>query len=100
MNVAGKWNVTMDTPVGTMKFTWDLANESGEWRGKMLGQAPVGDSDLRSIRVEGNMLSCETTTRSPMGPLELAFEGAVSADSMTGTCKTKFGGYQFSATRA
>jgi hypothetical protein len=100
MSVAGKWNVTMSTPVGTMKFTWDLANENGTWRGRMLGQAPVGDSDLRSIRVDGEALAFETTTRSPMGPLELAFSGAVSAEAMTGICKTMFGDYRFSAVRA
>lgn len=99
-SAAGKWNVTMQTPVGTMKFTWELANESGAWRGRMIGQAPVGDSDLRAISVQGDALAFETTTRSPMGPLELAFNGAVSADSLSGTCTSKYGEFRFSAVRA
>lgn len=100
MSVAGKWNVTMPTPVGTMKFTWDLVSESGGWQGRMLGQPPVGDSDLRAIRVDGDALAFETTTRSPMGPLELAFSGSVGADAITGVCKTTYGEFRFSAERA
>lgn len=99
MSVAGKWKVTMQTPVGTMRFTWDLANEGGAWRGRMLGQPPVGDSDLRSIQVDGDALAFATTTRSPMGPLELEFSGTVAADAMTGVCKTTYGDYRFSAER-
>ena len=26
MSVAGKWNISMDTPIGTQKFTWDADN--------------------------------------------------------------------------
>jgi hypothetical protein len=100
MSIAGKWHVTMQTPVGTMKFAWDFANDTGGWRGRMIGQGPVGDSELRLVRLNGDALSFETTTKSPMGPLQLTFIGTVMADSMTGTCKTKFGDNQFSAVRA
>lgn len=100
MSAAGKWNVTMSTPVGTMKFTWDLANENGAWRGRMVGQPPVGDSELRAIREQGDALAFETTAQSPLGPLELAFNGAVSGDTLAGTCSTKYGEFRFAAARA
>lgn len=100
MSVAGKWNVTMETPVGTMKFSWDLTNESGEWRGRMIGQGLVKDSELRSIHVEGDSVSFATTSQSPMGPLELSFKGTATADAMPGICATRFGDYQFAAARA
>jgi hypothetical protein len=99
MSVEGKWNVTMQTPLGTLRFSWDLANDGGAWRGRMLGQPPVGDSDLRSISVDGDALAFETTARSPMGPLELAFTGTVAADAITGVCKTAYGEFGFSAAR-
>lgn len=100
MSVAGKWNVTMQTPLGTVRFTWDLTSENGAWRGRMLGHGPVGDSDLRSIQVDGDALTCETTTRSPMGPLELSFSGTVEADALSGVCRTTYGDYAFSGVRA
>lgn len=100
MSIAGRWNVTMHTPIGTMRFAWDFANEAGQCRGRMVGQPPVGDSELSSVQLNGDAVSFETTTKSPMGPLQLAFVGTVAADTMTGTCKTKFGDNAFTAARA
>lgn|SRR5688500_8293728 len=100
MSVAGKWNVTMQTPLGTMKFVWDFANDNGQWRGQMIGQGPIKDSELKDIQVQGDAVSFATTTQSPMGALQLTFEGAVTPETIVGTCKTKFGDNQFSASRA
>lgn len=100
MSVAGKWNVTMNTPIGTLKFVWDLTNEGAQWRGQMTGEAPVGNSELSAINVQGDALSFETTAQSPMGALKLAFSGTAAGDAMQGVCKTKFGDNRFSAQRA
>lgn len=100
MSAAGKWNVTMPTPIGTMKFTWDLNESGGAWQGKMFGQPPVKDSDLRAIRVDGAAVSFETTSQTPMGAIQLAFNGTVKDNAMAGTCKTMYGDQQFTATRA
>ena len=99
MSAAGKWNVTMQTPIGTLNFAWDLVDEGANWRGHMTGQPPVGNSELSTIRVEGEAVSFETTAQSPMGALKLAFSGSVNGDSMQGVCKTKFGDNRFSAQR-
>lgn len=100
MSIAGKWNVTMDTPLGTMKFMWDFAETGNQWSGQMLGQGPIKDSELRAIQVQGDCVSFETTTQSPMGALQLTFLGTLGNDSIVGTCKTRFGDNAYSATRA
>jgi hypothetical protein len=100
MSVAGKWNVTMDTPLGTLRCTWEFANDAGVWRGKMIGQGPVGDAELQSVRVDGGALTFQTTTRTPMGSIDLTVVGTASSDSLQGTCKTRFGDTPFSASRA
>ncbi len=100
MSIAGKWNVTMNTPVGTMKFGWELVDEDGAWRGRMIGQGMVKDSHLRDIQVQGDTVSFATTTQSPMGALELTFQGAVAGDALPGVCKTSYGEFAFSAVRA
>jgi hypothetical protein len=100
MSIAGKWNVTMNTPVGTMKFSWDFAQESAGWRGRMIGQGMVKDSDLRDIHVDGDKVSFATTTQSPLGALELEFAGTAAGDSLPGVCKTSYGEFAFSAARA
>jgi hypothetical protein len=99
MSIAGQWAVTMSTPLGTMRFTWEFTNEVGGWRGAMTGQPPVADSELHSIKVADDTVSFQTTTPSPMGALDLAFMGTVANNDMTGTCKTRFGDSAFTAQR-
>ena len=100
MSVAGRWNVTMATPIGTLKFVWDLNETAGTWRGAMSGEPPVGHSELREIKVAGDDVSFATTVNSPMGALPVTFNGSRTGDSLQGTCKTRFGDNKFTATRA
>jgi hypothetical protein len=98
MSVAGKWQVTMETPIGTQKFTWDLQESGGTWRGTMSGQAGV--SDLTDIQVVGDAVRFATVVRSPMGPLNLSFDGALNGAALSGSCATQFGNMQFRGERA
>jgi hypothetical protein len=100
MSVAGKWRVTMPTQIGTMQFVWDITDNAGVWRGRMTGDAPVGDSELTGIEVNGNAIGFLTTVQSPMGALQLTFKGTAADDKMAGTCTTRFGDNKFSAVRA
>jgi hypothetical protein len=97
MSAAGKWNVTMDTPIGRQKFVWDLQQSGDAWRGTMDGQA--GRSELNNIRVDGDSVGFETRVNSPMGAINLAFDGSISDDQISGTCKTVFGDTQFTGAR-
>jgi hypothetical protein len=98
MAVAGKWNITMDTPIGTQKFTWDLADAGGAWTGTM--NSLGGATRLSPIKVDGDNVSFETDVQGPMGQLHLTFLGAVAGDKISGTCKTMFGDQSFAGTRA
>ena len=100
MSVAGTWRVTMPTQIGTLQFVWDIAEEGERWRGKMSGQAPVGNSELKDIKVTGGTISFLTTVQSPMGALQVTFTGTAAGENMTGTCKTRFGDNPFTAIRA
>jgi len=100
MSVAGTWRVTMPTQIGTLQFVWDIAGDGAQWRGKMSGQPPVGNSELKDIQVSGATISFLTTVQSPMGALQVTFTGTAAGGNMTGTCKTRFGDNQFTATRA
>ena len=63
----------------------------------MDGQA--GRSDLNNIRVDGDSVGFETRVNSPMGAINLTFDGSVSGDQISGTCKTMFGDTQFTGAR-
>jgi hypothetical protein len=99
MSVAGKWQVTMPTPIGTMNFRWEISEGNGAWSGQMTGDPPIGDSELTDIQASGDAIAFGTVVQSPMGALPLTFEGAASSDTMTGTCKTRFGNNPFTAVR-
>jgi len=95
MSVAGKWKITMDTPIGTQRFTWDLSEAGGAWKGTMDSQGGV--TQLGGIKVEGDSVAFDTTVNSPMGAIHLAFSGAVSGGKISGTM---FGDNQWSGERA
>jgi hypothetical protein len=99
MSVEGKWNVTMDTPLGTLQFAWEFTKIDGRWEGRLIGQGLVSDSRLRGIRVSDGTVSFETTTSSPLGPVDLKFEGTIVEDRLGGRCRTRFGDNDFSAVR-
>jgi hypothetical protein len=97
MSVAGQWNVTMPTPMGTQTFTWDLKESAGTWSGTM--QSKAGASELTGVKVDGDKLSFASKVNSPMGSLDVTFNGAVSGANISGVCKTAFGDMQFSGVR-
>ena len=97
MSIAGRWNVTMDTPIGTQKFVWNIKPAGAGWTGTMDSQGGV--SDMTAVKVDGNTLSFDTAVNSPMGTIQLAFSATAAGDTISGTCKTMFGDNQFSGVR-
>jgi len=97
MSVAGKWNVTMETPIGTQKFVWDLQSQAGAWSGTMA--ASTGTTALTNIVADGDRFSCESNVSSPMGSIHVAFSGEVTGNTVTGSCRTQFGNSAFTGTR-
>ena len=98
MSVAGKWQISMDTPIGTQKFTWDLQEAGGAWKGTM--SAANGSSELGNVQVSGSSVGCNARVPTPLGQVDVTFEGAVTGDTIGGTCRTQFGNFQFSGARA
>ncbi|HEY7642041.1 MAG TPA: hypothetical protein VH814_20085 [Steroidobacteraceae bacterium] len=98
MSVAGKWQISMDTPIGTQKFTWELQQAGAAWQGTMT--APNGTSELSNVQVSGPNVGCSAKVTTPLGQVDVTFEGAVNGDQIGGTCRTQFGNFQFSGARA
>jgi hypothetical protein len=97
MSVAGKWKVTMQTPIGTQQFTWELKLVQAGWQGTMDSRA--GQTDLSNIVVEEGRVSFGSRVNSPMGAIDLAFEGVANGDTITGSCRTLLGDSEFSGVR-
>ena len=80
--VNGSWEVSMETPRGTMAQTLTLEQDGSTLKGTLKGQrgeAPVTGS------VTANKISFTVTRDTPNGSFKIEYSGTVDGDSMTGT---------------
>lgn len=98
MAIDGKWNVTMQSPMGprdaTAEFTADGATLGGTFGGAA-GSVPLTGT------VDGDAVTWAATVNGPMGQMELKFDGKVDGDALSGTVAFgAFGSGSFTGTRA
>src|SRR5262245_22032120 len=99
MSVAGQWTVTMDTPLGKQQVSLTFAEAGGNWTGTLSGHR-IGTAGLTAINVAGSSVTCESKVNTPMGVVQLALQGTVEGDSLSGVCKTTFGNANFTGVRS
>lgn len=99
MSAAGKWKVTIQTPMGAQEATLDLAIAGSALTGKMEGRQ--GNTDISDGTANGNDLGWKTNINGPMGPMTLTFAAKVDGDKIGGTVQLgAFGSANFSGARA
>ena len=97
MAVDGKWEITINSPMGAQKATLDLATSGGTLTG--MQAAAQGSGPLKNGKVDGNNLSWSAKISSPM-PMTLDFTGAVDGDKLSGSVKAgSFGSFPFTGNR-
>ena len=97
MAVDGKWEITINSPMGAQKATLDIKNEGGALTGTQT--AMQGTQPVTNGKVDGNNLSWSANITSPM-PMTLEFSGAVDGDAIKGNVKAgSFGSFPFSGAR-
>jgi len=97
MAVDGKWEITINSPMGAQKATLDLATSGGKLTG--MQAAAQGSGPLENGKVDGNNLSWSAKISSPM-PMTLDFTGAVDGDKLSGSVKAgSFGSFPFTGNR-
>jgi hypothetical protein len=98
MAIDGKWEITINSPMGAQKATLDLKNEGGTLSGTQT--AMQGTQPLTNAKVDGSNLSWSASITSPM-PMTLEFSGTVDGDKLSGSVKAgAFGSFPFSGGRA
>jgi hypothetical protein len=97
MTDAGKWKLTMNTPIGVQQFTAEIRPD-GPLTFQRYPQAGV--SKLEAVKVDGASIAFNTTVNSLMGPVNLAFTGTIAGNHISGTCKTMFGDLNFTGEKA
>ncbi len=97
MAVDGKWEITINSPMGAQKATLDLATSGGTLTGTQA--AAQGSGPLENGKVDGNNLSWSAKISSPM-PMTLDFSGTVDGDNLSGSVKAgSFGSFPFTCNR-
>ena len=96
--IDGKWNVTMNTPMGAQQGVLDLTTEGDTLTGTMTGQQ--GTMELQNGKVDGDTVTWTADLTQPM-PVKLEFTGKVEGDQIAGDVVLgPFGKSTFEGTRA
>jgi len=97
MAIDGKWEITINSPMGAQKATLDLKADGNALSGTQT--AMQGTQPLANGKIDGNNLSWSASITSPM-PMTLEFNGAVDGDKLSGSVKAgAFGSFPFSGGR-
>jgi hypothetical protein len=98
MAIDGKWEITINSPMGAQKATLDLKADGAALSGTQT--AMQGTQPLSNGKVDGNNIAWSASITSPM-PMTLEFSGAVDGDKLSGSVKAgAFGSFPFSGGRA
>jgi hypothetical protein len=87
-NVAGVWNLAVETPNGTgtptVTFKQDGGNLTGTYKGRM------GESELKGA-ITGNNIKWTVTVHPQGGEMNIEYSGTVDGDTMKGTVSSPMG---------
>lgn len=99
MAVDGKYDVTMNTPMGAQKATMEFTTDGTKLSGRM--SSMMGAVEFDDGVVDGNNLTWVANAKTPMGDMAVECNAVVDGDTLTGEAKTgSFGSASFSGTRA
>ena len=97
MAVDGKWEITINSPLGAQKAVLDLKTEGNSLTGSQ--SAAQGSGPLENGTVDGDTLTWSAKISSPM-PMTLDFAGKVEGDKLSGNVKAgSFGSFPFTGSR-
>lgn len=98
MAIDGKWNLTIQTPLGEQTSVLEVTSANGTLAGTQAGDQ--GAQPIENGTIDGDEASWSIDIVVPM-PMTLTFSGAVSGDTLSGTVKLgAFGESTFSGVRA
>jgi len=84
--VAGAWEMTSETPRGTMVRTLTIQQDGSTIKGTLKGER--GESSFEGS-VTGNKLSFTVKRETPNGTFTIEYSGTVDGDSMQGTAHSE-----------
>src|SRR5579872_2592472 len=99
MAADGKWQLTINTPLGAQQSILTVSENGATLTGTQ-SAATGEEKPIQDGRVTGDNISWKASISKPM-PMTLEFSATVQGDSMTGSVKLgMFGTQSFSGVRA
>lgn len=96
-NVAGKWEMTSETPRGTRTSTFTFEQEGTVLTGTVEGGR--GSTPISSGSVEGNVITFKVVRGMGDRSMELTYTGTLDGDTITGSVSTPRGEREFTMRR-
>ena len=96
-DVDGKWNCTVESPMGAQDFVLTVNSNGDSFTGSAEGE--IGSKQIPEGSVDGNVLSWTMQISKPM-PVTLTCRATVTGDSLEGKVKAGiFGSFPITGTR-
>ena len=96
-DVAGKWEMTNETPRGTMTSTFTFEQEGNVLTGTV--ETRGTSTEISSGTVEGNVITFSVVRAMGNRTRELTYSGTVDGNTITGSMSTPRGEREFTMTR-
>lgn len=97
VNVTGKWELSTETPRGTMTSTLTFEQNGTVLKGSMESQR--GTVEFQDGKVEGNTITFKIVRSRGDRSFEMTYTGTVEGDTITGTMSTPRGEQPWTAKR-
>lgn len=97
MSIDGKWNITVNSPMGAQKSVVTFKADGTTLTGT--GEAQGNSQAIQDGKINGNDISWKVSITTPF-PMTLEFAGTLAGDAMSGKVKAgNFGSFDWSGTR-
>jgi hypothetical protein len=97
MAIDGKWNTTVQSPMGAQKTEVTFASSGNTLTGSAVAQGNT--TQIQDGKIDGDNVSWKVSITSPF-PMTLEFAGTVSGDKMSGKVKAgSFGSFDWTGER-
>ena len=97
MSVNGKYQITMNTPMGAQNSTLSLNADGDKLSGSI--STPMGASEFDNGTVDGNNITFEMKLSAMGQEISLSCKASIDGDNITGQMNSPMGGADFSGTR-
>jgi len=96
-NVAGKWEMTNETPRGTQTSTFTFEQDGDILTGTVATQR--GENPINSGSVDGNVVTFTIVRGMGERSMEMTYTGTLDGDTITGSMSTPRGEREFTMKR-